>query len=71
MGALHHVNLARKRNHKNTTQIWTLQKNLSLAFCKYFAIISIKKEATNKIQIVLMSRNDALSSDKNLFFRKY
>ena len=52
------------------TQIWILaqKKKLSPAFCEYFAIISIRKEAINKIQIDSRSRNDALSSDKNFLF---
>ena len=36
-----------------------------IAGFKYFAFISIRKEAINKIKIGLRSRNDALSSNKN------
>ena len=43
---------------------------LSLAFFKYFAFISIRKEAIDNIKIDLRSRNDALSSDKHFLFRK-
>ena len=41
-----------------------------LAFCGYFAFISIRKEAIKIIQMYSKSRNDALSSDKNFPFRK-
>ena len=41
---------------------------LLLAFFKYFAFISIRKEAINNIKIDLRSRNDALSSDKHFPF---
>ena len=44
----------------NATQIWALAKFLSLAFCEYFAFISIRKEAINKIQIDSRSRKDSL-----------
>ena len=37
---------------------------------EYFAFISIRKEAINKIQIDSRSKNEALSSDKNFLFRK-
>ena len=40
------------------------------AFFEYFAFISIRKAAIDKIQIDLRSRNDAPSSDKNFLFRK-
>ena len=42
----------------------------SPAFFEYFAFISIRKAAIDKIQIDLRSRNDAPSSDKNFLFSK-
>ena len=42
---------------------------LSLAFLKYSAFISIRKEAINKIQTHSRSRTDAPSSDKIFLFR--
>ena len=40
------------------------------AFCEYFAFISIRKEAIDKIQVDTGSRNDAPLSAKNFLFRK-
>ena len=41
-----------------------------IAGFKYFAFISIRKEAIDNIKIDLRSRNDALSSDRIFLFRK-
>ena len=52
-------------------KILNIEATISLpAFCEYFASISIRKDAVDKIQIDTGSRNDAPSSPKNFLFRK-
>ena len=57
-----HVELAIINNNPNL--------NLRYFITDFLAFITIKKEAINKIQIDLKSRNNALSSDKNFLFRE-